>query len=520
MNAVPVSKVSESPSNPRKNFGDLAELAASMRALGVLQPILVRPLDGKGGDAMYECVCGHRRLRAAKLIGLEEIPANVRDLSDAETLEAQLVENACRQDLHPLEEGAAYHELHEKCGYSVDEIAAKTGKSTATIYARMKLCALCDSARKVVLEGKLDASLALLIARIPSEKLQAEATKTLVDGYDGEPYSYRRAAELVQERFMLRLGEAQFDKNDAELVAGAGPCSRCTKRTGAQPELFPDVKSGDVCTDTLCFGAKRDAAWKIRTHEAKASGKAVLSDKEAKALYPYGNMMLAYNAGYVDLDEKQHLCGRETTYRAIAKKAGKELEVTLARDPRGNIHDLASRKAADAIVRKERKEPEPEDEEPLGGSRSDETAHAENEKWKKQHELEQAVSVATQAALVEAVERKGMNDAWWLLLFGYVIDGADVARVALRRGYVESDEDPDLAEKQAREAFAGGTGQQRAALLLELLLTGAIGYLAPDTKAAMAAYDVDAKAIEAKVKAEQKAAAKAEAKGKKGAKKS
>jgi ParB/RepB/Spo0J family partition protein len=138
-----------------------------------LQPLLARPL----GDGGFELVFGHRRLRAAKLAGVASAPVMVRQLDDKEVLEEQIIENAQRDDIHPLEEAEGYERLHEQHGYSVDEIAAKVGKSRAFVYARMKLRALCPAAMEAFYGGKLTAATALYVARIPGEKLRGKTKK-------------------------------------------------------------------------------------------------------------------------------------------------------------------------------------------------------------------------------------------------------------------------------------------------------------------------------------------------------
>jgi ParB family transcriptional regulator, chromosome partitioning protein len=134
---LPVAKVSESKSNPRKSFGDMTELIESVRMKGVLVPVLCRPsADG------WELVFGAWRLRAAQAAGLAEIPAMVREMTDREVLEVQVIENLQRADVHPLEEAAGFKALHEQYGVAVEELAAKTGKSTAFVRNRLKLCSL------------------------------------------------------------------------------------------------------------------------------------------------------------------------------------------------------------------------------------------------------------------------------------------------------------------------------------------------------------------------------------------
>ena len=126
--SVPVTALVESTSNPRKRFDakSLEELAASFKAQGVLQPLLVRAIE----EDKYEVIAGARRLRAANIAALEEVPVRVVELSDAACVETQLVENIQRENAHPLEEAFAYYGLLHTDGlqYDINSLAAKTGK--------------------------------------------------------------------------------------------------------------------------------------------------------------------------------------------------------------------------------------------------------------------------------------------------------------------------------------------------------------------------------------------------------
>ena len=135
---IPINLLQPSPTNPRKHFDQakLEELAASIRKIGQIQPILVRPRDGaRRGEALYEIVAGERRFRASKLAAQEHIQAIVRDMSDHEVLELQLIENLQREDLTALEEADGYHAVLQKSGrlmgLTVDELAARIGREAA-----------------------------------------------------------------------------------------------------------------------------------------------------------------------------------------------------------------------------------------------------------------------------------------------------------------------------------------------------------------------------------------------------
>jgi ParB/RepB/Spo0J family partition protein len=304
---IPLDKIEPSRTNPRKRFPEdkMQELATNIKAHGVLQPILVRPVD-KAGRAVindetldhFEIVAGERRYRASKLADQVSIPAIVRELTDIDALELQIHENLHREDLHPIEEAEGFQYLLDKSnpltGLTVEQLCEKVGKSRSYVFSSLKLLDLCAYGRDAFFDGKMNASIALLIARIPGEKLQTQAIQEVANSYN--PYSVRQAAHLIQSRFMLKLPSAKFKITDANLVPAAGSCKECPKRTGNCPELFPDVESADVCTDPNCFEAKG----KAHLEQLRESGATVLEGAEAKKIMPNS---WTIKGAYVKLDE-------------------------------------------------------------------------------------------------------------------------------------------------------------------------------------------------------------------------
>ncbi|MBL8752245.1 MAG: ParB/RepB/Spo0J family partition protein [Planctomycetes bacterium] len=284
--SIPLATIRESATNPRKSFdpAQLAELTASVRQFGVLQPILVRPVaDLPGGLTGYELIAGARRLRAAAAAGLDTIPAIVRDLDDRATLEVQVIENLQRQDLGILEEARGFDLLHREHGYDVAELAAKVGKSTSYVYGRMQLVRLPQEAQQLIDAGRLTAAHALLLARIPSPEVAAAAAQELAGDSNG-PLPIHEARHVVQSYYMLRLDAAPFDTTDGTLVPAAGPCSSCPKRTGNQKGLFEDIEGADLCTDSGCFGAKRAAGFERAREDAERAGIEVLPKAKTQAI--------------------------------------------------------------------------------------------------------------------------------------------------------------------------------------------------------------------------------------------
>lgn len=309
--ALALTSLTASPTNPRKNFdvGKLTELAESIKASGVHQPILVRPLPGArvpdtDPGVTHEIVAGERRYRASQMAGVPTIPAWVRELSDQQVLEIQLVENLLRDDLTPLEEAEGYGHLLRQTDMDRVQLAAKIGKSVSYVHARLKLLDLGAEGRKALAEGRIDASTALLVARIPSTELQAKATTAITQrNFDGVAMSYRRAAEYVQREYMLRLNDAKFSRTDAALVPEAGPCSTCPKRTGANPDIFADVKSADVCTDPPCYRAKEAAHQARERARAEERGQTIIDGREARELMPHS--WSGRVEGHLRLDAKE-----------------------------------------------------------------------------------------------------------------------------------------------------------------------------------------------------------------------
>ena len=150
---APVEEVHPSRTQPRRHFDDdaLNELAASIKSLGILEPILVRRRSAGG----YEIIAGERRWRAAQRAGLHEVPVYVRDLSEREAFEAALVENIQREDLNPIEEARAYQRLVDDFGYTQETLAARVGKDRSTVANAMRLLKLPPEVLSRVESGEL-----------------------------------------------------------------------------------------------------------------------------------------------------------------------------------------------------------------------------------------------------------------------------------------------------------------------------------------------------------------------------
>lgn len=194
---VPLSRIVPNSFQPRKHFDEesLASLTASVRELGVLQPVLVRP----GSGDTFELVAGERRWRAAKRAGLQTIPALVRQVGDDASLEQALVENLHRQDLNPLEEAAAYQQLIEDFQLTHEELSTRVGKSRAAITNTLRLFQLPPTIQRLVAEGQLAEGHARALLGTPDRSFQEALAKRAVN----EGLSVRAVEEAVRTRNQL-----------------------------------------------------------------------------------------------------------------------------------------------------------------------------------------------------------------------------------------------------------------------------------------------------------------------------
>lgn len=354
--------IATSLTNPRIYFDPVAlqSLSDNIKADGLLQPILVRPLPGarleetftdrRKGDPRptHEIVAGERRYRACVMAGVRSVPVLMRNLTDEQVLRMQLVENVEREDLHPLEEARGYRNILDLPSQAerpmadrVAELAASVQKSTRYIYQTMQLLQLCDFAQKVFLEKKLDRTTALQVATIGNEAGQIEATRRIaglartgtstavVDG----TMSQRAAAEYVRNNHRLELGKAPF--NIKIELAGAGPCSACPKMSGNAADLFEEgKKQPDTCMDRSCYGKKSTAHHEALAEAAKLNGQKVITGAAAKKLVPYSYRPTDLQGGYTAINEKQYGDGMDG--KTVKQLLGKHMPATtLIDNPHG-----------------------------------------------------------------------------------------------------------------------------------------------------------------------------------------
>ena len=340
------------PSPLNREARNVDDLVASVKEHGVQQPIKVRPQGVR-----FEIVYGERRFRAAKAAGLKTIPATVEDLTNEAAHELRVVENACRADPHPLEEAEAYEDLlamkdgHGKPIHTAESLAKLVGRSAQYVYARLKLTALGPAMRKAFWKEELTTSTAFLVARAIPLALQDEALaefrEAFADEEEGAAFPAEDLAHLIEQKYLTRLDRAPFSLKDAKLVAQAGPCTTCPKRSGNQPGLFPSDTPKDTCTDAVCFRAKLPAHREKLASDVLAKGGTVLTEHQSNEVYK-GSAQLPWNSRFVDADLPCYDDPERHTWRKLLGDLAPKL--TLATDPAGVPHALLLKAEAIAAL--------------------------------------------------------------------------------------------------------------------------------------------------------------------------
>ncbi len=223
VNRVPLDQIVPSPLQPRKHFvpEQLTELMESIREHGIIQPLIVRRVDGK-----LELIAGERRFRASRELGLKEVPVIVRDASDKDVLEMALIENLQREDLNPIEEARAYERLSREFSMKQEDIAKRVGKNRATVANAIRLLDLAMPVQDMVSSGKLTTGHAKVLLMLKSADAQVRAadevlkkgftvraTEKLTQGILNPPApkpvvddtELTRAIETVEQRLMQHL---------------------------------------------------------------------------------------------------------------------------------------------------------------------------------------------------------------------------------------------------------------------------------------------------------------------------
>lgn len=258
---IKLNQLHESSMNPRKSFDQqgIDELAESIKQVGILQPIIARlnTQVKKKDIPIYEVICGARRLSAAVIADLTEVPVIVRELTDEEAFDLMITENLQRKDVKPLEEAFAFINLINKGTYDVDSLGLRFGKSPSYIRHRLKLNDLIPEFRDLLDKDIIGLSHALEISKLET-KYQEEFFE---EDFKERPNhwscpSVRELKRDIERGFTLKLSDAPFAIDNLTLDDKAGACTTCPKNTASNLLLFPDSPETGLCIDRVCFENK------------------------------------------------------------------------------------------------------------------------------------------------------------------------------------------------------------------------------------------------------------------------
>ena len=316
---IALTLIDPPPKNTRTTFKkeSLAELTRSVKEKGIIQPILVRPVGTR-----FQIVAGERRFKAANQAGLKEIPASVKNLSDEEALDAQLIENLQREDVHPLDEADGFLRLKNVSQLEISDIAQRLAKDARYVARRLALTDLIEEARDDFRNDLITLAHALEICRL-SPELQPFALAACYERksvwsqkeqtYTHQPDKEKPARHVkflqawIEQNIHLNLTKAPFKLDDARLREDGLTCIECPQRSGFNKTLFADIKNTDTCLNPMCFQSKIQALVQVRKSEVE-----IKSGKPAAYISPYYSPNRAENSlgksDYQQIERKADRC--------------------------------------------------------------------------------------------------------------------------------------------------------------------------------------------------------------------
>ncbi len=497
-NALPqevmLSLLVESSTNPRQHFeeDDLNELAETIRTSGVYQAILARPKDER-----LEIVFGARRYRASVLAGKETIPALIREMTDAEVLEAQLVENLQRRDVHPMEEAEGYKRLISlsEPTYTVEQIAAKVGKTPVYIATRLKLTDLCDEVAAEFYKHHIGVGHAILLAKLPAEMQSRGLVACFKEVHTASAdkparilLPVRNLQFWIETNVLMLLKDAPFDKRNAQLVQTAGSCVDCPKRTGHNKLLFADLGKQDACSDPSCYQTKVQA----QIAKAIASKPELVQISTGYGTQKEGSPVLPRNKYTAIRDDRPK--SKEEAKRPEFKECKFTTEAIIIEGTDvGTIHKVCASPTCPIHHPKQTT------------SRDDEKWKNEQAKHRKEEAIANTTGVRVLAAIGAAIPVRLLKRD---LLFAIerllsVMDDNRIEMLALQHGIRQKRDDGGI--KKSFVAFVRRADERTLSRLLvesSILLAASRNNPTTILKEAATAYKVDTDAIASKVRQE------------------
>ncbi|WP_263352735.1 ParB/RepB/Spo0J family partition protein [Acidicapsa acidisoli] len=492
---LPLAMLTESTTNPRRAFAEdaLKELAASIRTQGVLSPLLVRPLN----ERIFEIVAGARRYRAAQMAEVATVPVRIVNLTDAEAMEAALVENLIRADVHPMEEATGFARLLalDEPKYSIEQLSARTGKNPAYVAARLKLVDLVPIVVETFYRDEIGVGHALLLAKLQPDQQERALVACFKEDWSAGGQKAKRILLPVrslqfwiESNILLVLKEAPFDKRDAQLVPAAGSCVDCPKRTGHNKLLFSELGKQDSCSDPSCYQSK------VSAHLAKtiAAKPQLVQISTAYGVQKEGSTTLPRNKYTAIRDDKPKSKEEATRPEFKVCKFTAEAIITEGSDV-GTVHKVCANFACPVHHPKKQ------------AGADDAKSKAEQEKQRKEAAIANTTGVRVLAAIAAAVPVRLMKRD---LLFvaerlARLVDEPRLEIIARQHG-IKKAKDSDYITKLFAAYLRCAEESVLGSVLVELtiLLSATRNNSAQTLRDAATAYKVDAEAIALKVKQE------------------
>jgi ParB family chromosome partitioning protein len=493
---LPLSQLNESKTNPRRVFEEsaLKELAASIRSQGVLSPLLVRPLTENG----FEIVAGARRYRAAQMAEVATVPVRIVNLSDAEALAAQLIENLIRAEIHPMEEAEGFARLLalDEPKYSIEQISAQVGKSPVFVASRLKLVDLVPAAVEAFYANEIGVGHAVLLAKLPGDMQQQALSACFKEVYNGGSQKparillpVRNLQFWIESNVLLVLKDAPFDKRDAQLVTTAGSCADCPKRTGHNKLLFGDDlgKQGDRCTDPGCYQSKVSA----QVAKAIAAKPQLVQISTAYGTQREGSPVLPRNKYTAIRNDKPKSNDEAKRPEFKVCKFATDAIVTEGSDV-GTVHKVCANPACPIHHPKKTN----------SASANDRQFKAEQEKRRREEAIANATGLRVLSAISAAVPVRLMKRD---LLFvaerlANLLDESRCAILAKQHGIKKAKDNDSIGKlfvaflRRADESTLG-----RAVVEAVILLTASRGNASQVLREAASVYKVDTESIAVKV---------------------
>lgn len=249
---VKTNDIDFSPLNYRKYFSEeaLQQFAEELQQHGIISPLTVRPVDGD----KYELVAGERRLRAARIAGLMEVPAAIVNLTDEQVIEIQLAENLQRENPHPMHEAQGIGQMQQS-GKTIDEIATRLGKSKQFVYTRLKLLSLVESFQEMILADVITLQDALKIAALSVES-QTDFFNEHCSNWKKQKNFSLDNLDWYLNQYRYDIKKAPFNTKDKNLVPEAGACNSCPSNSASLKTLFPELAKQAICSNKECYNNK------------------------------------------------------------------------------------------------------------------------------------------------------------------------------------------------------------------------------------------------------------------------